>query len=232
VISGNTCFVIGGHSNFECKLAKNRVERAVNSKPSRGKSATSADVPRQTVDQNICRSLESCRSIAPLQLSFLEIFKLYSRISRSAFSKGATPKRNEHLCVGLALSRHGRRGRARHASPADSSGVWIMDVPWWAESPGGLLKTQWPYTASRGQPPPVDATRRAVSMPPAAAHANRHAIASTSSYSCCWPLKTELGTSRSSSCPPSGTPQPPPLRNPASRAEPPPPFHSHTSCTA
>jgi hypothetical protein len=31
VISGNTFFVIGGHSNFECKLAKNRVESAVNS---------------------------------------------------------------------------------------------------------------------------------------------------------------------------------------------------------
>jgi hypothetical protein len=55
VISGNTFFVIGGHSNFECKLAKNRVKRAVDSNSSREKTATSADVPGQTVDQNICR---------------------------------------------------------------------------------------------------------------------------------------------------------------------------------
>jgi hypothetical protein len=37
VISGNTFFVIGGHSNFECKLAKNRVETLVNSKIRREK---------------------------------------------------------------------------------------------------------------------------------------------------------------------------------------------------
>jgi hypothetical protein len=53
----NTFFVIGGHSNFERKLAKNRVYCAVNSKPSRGKSATSVGVPGQTIDQNICRPL-------------------------------------------------------------------------------------------------------------------------------------------------------------------------------
>jgi hypothetical protein len=57
VISGNTFFVIGVHSNFERKLAKRRVERAVNSNLSRGKTATSADVPGETVDQNICRPL-------------------------------------------------------------------------------------------------------------------------------------------------------------------------------
>jgi hypothetical protein len=57
VISGNTFFVIGGHSNFECKLAKNRFDCAVNSNSSRGKSATLADVLGQTVDQNICRPL-------------------------------------------------------------------------------------------------------------------------------------------------------------------------------
>jgi hypothetical protein len=57
VISGNTFFVIGRHTNFECKLAKNRVEHAVNSNSSRGKTATLVDVPGQTVDQNICPPL-------------------------------------------------------------------------------------------------------------------------------------------------------------------------------
>jgi hypothetical protein len=57
LISGNTFFVIGGHSNFECKLAKNRVERAVNSNLGPRFLPTSTDVPGQTVDQNICRHL-------------------------------------------------------------------------------------------------------------------------------------------------------------------------------
>jgi hypothetical protein len=87
VISGNTFFVIGGHSNFEYKLAKNRVKRAVNSNPSRGKTATSVDVPRQTVDKTYVALWESCRSIAPLQLLFLEIFKFVDNFWSFAISK-------------------------------------------------------------------------------------------------------------------------------------------------
>jgi hypothetical protein len=40
VISGNTIFIIGGHSNFECKLAENRVEVPDNSKSGPRKSMT------------------------------------------------------------------------------------------------------------------------------------------------------------------------------------------------
>jgi hypothetical protein len=103
--------------------------------------------------------------------------------------------------VSGALSRHGRRGLARHASPADPSGVWTLDDPWWAEHPGVLRTTQRPYTAPRGQPPSVDATRCAVFVPPQPfmqrrpdgrpEGAMRLAIASTSSWPSYWTAKAE-----------------------------------------
>jgi hypothetical protein len=57
VISGNTFFVIGGHSNFECKLTKNKFETLMNSNPSRGKTATSTRFSHKSIDQNIWRPL-------------------------------------------------------------------------------------------------------------------------------------------------------------------------------
>jgi hypothetical protein len=131
------------------------------------------DFPTNLLIKTYVSLWKSCRSIAPLQLLFLEIFKFYSKILRFAFSKGAAPNKNEHPCVGLAFWRHGRRSRARHVSPAYPSGVRTLDAPWWAERPGGPRATQRPYTAPRGQPPPLDTTRHVVSMPPAAAHAAR-----------------------------------------------------------
>jgi hypothetical protein len=124
LISGNTFFVIGEHSNFECKLAKNRVDCAVNSNPSRGKSATSSDVPRQTVDQNIRRLWESCRSIAPLQLLFLEIFKFVDNFWSFVISKAGPRNKNERWRRAAEPARACARPRHRvHVATKPWSGV-------------------------------------------------------------------------------------------------------------
>jgi hypothetical protein len=76
----------------------------------------------------------SCRSIAPLQLLFLEIFKFYSRILRFAFLKGAKPNESEHPCTGSRSRAMGaavaRATRRRPHPPAyGCTGVSVVDLP-------------------------------------------------------------------------------------------------------
>jgi hypothetical protein len=87
VISGNTFFIIGGHSNFECKLAKNRVEHAVNSNLGPRILPTSATFPDKPLIKTYVALWESCRSIAPLQLLFSEIFKFVDTFWSFVISK-------------------------------------------------------------------------------------------------------------------------------------------------
>jgi hypothetical protein len=93
LISGNTFFVIGGHSNFECKLAKNRVERAVNSNWGQEFCQLRPTFPDKPLIKTYIALWESCRSIAPLQLCFLEIFEFVDDFWSFAISK--RPKRNK-----------------------------------------------------------------------------------------------------------------------------------------
>jgi hypothetical protein len=90
VISGNTFFVIGGHSNFECKLAKNRVERAVNSNLGREFCQLRPTFPDKPLIETYVALWESCRSIAPLQLLSLEIFDLVVTFGGCAILKTGT----------------------------------------------------------------------------------------------------------------------------------------------
>jgi hypothetical protein len=53
VISGNTFFIIGGHSNFEYKLDKIRVEGTMNSNMGPRISATSSRFSHQSFHQSI-----------------------------------------------------------------------------------------------------------------------------------------------------------------------------------
>jgi hypothetical protein len=96
IISGNTFFVIGGHSNFECKLAKNLVERAMNSNRAVGKLQLRYDYPTNPVIKTYDTLCESCRSIAPLQLLFLENFEFVVTFRSSAISNQVT--RNRYRC--------------------------------------------------------------------------------------------------------------------------------------
>jgi hypothetical protein len=87
VISGNTFFVIIGHSNFECKLAKNRVERAVNSNWGREFCQLRPTFPDKPLIKTYVALWECCRSVALIQLLFLENFDLVDIFGSYAISK-------------------------------------------------------------------------------------------------------------------------------------------------
>jgi hypothetical protein len=53
LVSGNTTFIIGGLSNFECKLAKNLIEVVVNNNSGPRKPASSSSFSHQTKHQKI-----------------------------------------------------------------------------------------------------------------------------------------------------------------------------------
>jgi hypothetical protein len=123
VISGNTFFVIGGHSNFECKLAKNRVDCTVNSNRVVENLQLRPTFPDKRLIKTYDALWESCRSIAPLQLLCLEIFNLIATLGSYVFlnlrkwNKTGT-RRRHHLALARARPRpaawpRGARGGVR-----------------------------------------------------------------------------------------------------------------------
>jgi hypothetical protein len=105
-------------------LAKNRVERAVNSNPSRGKLQLRSTFPGKPLIKTYVSLWQSCRSTTPLQLLFLENFDLVDTFRSYAISKQGKWNRarpvSRRRC---ALAPAARDSTACHASSAHSSGV-------------------------------------------------------------------------------------------------------------